>query len=61
MLKLQIQRFMTPWHVEPFQFEYLGQIPWVVSFSKSKSFTDAKLTMEIIPQKGFQSDFHTGF
>ena len=34
--KLQIQRFIKPWHVVSFQLEYLGQIPFVVSLSKSE-------------------------
>ena len=34
--KLQIHRFINPLQVVSFQLEYLGQIPLVVSFSKSK-------------------------
>ena len=36
MAKLQIQRFIKPLQLVSFQFEYLGQIPLVVSFSKSE-------------------------
>ena len=35
-LKLQIQRFITPLQVGPSQLECLGQMPCVVSFSKSE-------------------------
>ena len=43
--KLQIQRFIKPWHVVSFQLEYLGQIPFVVSLSKSEMNNHFKISV----------------